>query len=166
MKTFLEHSKEPSIKVTLDLIKIAHAGQKYGPGPYWKHPKAVADFGKKKFGSKFDTSTYITALLHDTIEDTKYDEAELRKLGYSDEILDAVVLVTKVKGLSYEDNIKRIVSSGNRRAMMVKFADNYMNYTGDKSSWSEEKRAKSQAKYLKSMEVIGAKLNVAVDIIF
>jgi len=145
---------------TLAFIKKAHAGQKYGNKPYWTHPKAVAEIGKSIFGSKFDTVAYTAALLHDTAEDTEYGLAELKELGYSDEVLAVVSLVTKEKSLSYEGNIQRIIQSGNRRAMMVKFADNYVNYTGDKSTWSAEKREKSQAKYLKSMNDLGKVLGI------
>ena len=148
----------------LKFIKKAHAGQKYGNSPYWTHPKAVADVGKKFFGSKFDKKTYIAALLHDVIEDTPYKEAELKKLGFDKDTLDAVKLLTKDKSMSYADNIQRIIQSGNKRAMMVKYADNYINFTGDKSAWDPEKKAASQAKYKKSIQTIGGKLGVDVNL--
>ena len=66
--------------------------------------------------------------------------------------------------MSYADNIQRIIQSGNKRAMMVKYADNYVNFTGDKSAWDPEKKAASQAKYKKSIETIGGKLGVDVDL--
>jgi len=44
--------------------------------------------------------------------------------------------------------------------MMVKFADNFINYTGDKSGWDPQKAAKSQAKYMKSMQDLGKVLGV------
>lgn len=161
MKTFSEHLNESlTAKTTLPFIKKAHAGQKYGSKPYWTHPKAVADKAKEIFGSKLGEIGYIVALLHDVPEDTKYGLAELKEMGYSQEVLDAVALVTKVKSMSYEDNINRIVQSGNRTAMMVKFADNFMNYTGDKSSWDPKRAEKSQAKYMKSMQDLGSKLGV------
>lgn len=65
-----------------------------------------------------------------------------------------VELVTKDSALSYFENIQRIIDSENRRAMMVKFADNYKNYTGDKSDWDPKRREKSNAKYLKSMTLL------------
>jgi len=60
--------------------------------------------------------------------------------------------------MSYADNIQRIISSGNKRAMMVKYADNYMNFTGDKSTWDPEKKAASQEKYKKSITTIAKNL--------
>jgi len=48
MKSFTEHLTENMNKQkALEFIKKAHAGQKYGSSPYWTHPKAVADVGKK-----------------------------------------------------------------------------------------------------------------------
>lgn len=165
MKTYKEivESNIP-VNKTLSFIKKAHTGQKYGNDPYWTHPKAVADKGKEIFGSKFNNDAYTAALLHDTIEDTIYGEKELLETGYSERVLDAVLLVTKDKTLSYDGNIKKIIASGNRIAMMVKFADNYMNYTGDKSSWPEEKRLKSQAKYKKSMQDLSKALGLKIEI--
>lgn len=148
---------------TLTFIKKAHAGQKYGSMPYWKHPQEVAETGRRVFGSKFDNDAYTVALLHDVIEDTKYDREKLIDLGYSEAVLDAVQLLTKDRNLSYDDNIKKIISSGNKTAMMVKFADNYVNYTGDKSDWDPKKREKSQKKYWKSMQDLGSKLGVTRD---
>jgi (p)ppGpp synthase/HD superfamily hydrolase len=163
--SFNQYLKEAmSAQKALKFIQKAHSGQKYGNAPYWTHPKAVADTGKKFFGSKFDTKTYIAALLHDVIEDTPYKETELKNLGFDDDILDAVKLLTKDKSMSYADNIQRIIQSGNKRAMMVKYADNYVNFTGDKSAWDPEKKAASQAKYKKSIQTIGGKLGVDVDL--
>jgi (p)ppGpp synthase/HD superfamily hydrolase len=163
--TFSQYLEESMNKQkALEFIKKAHAGQKYGSSPYWTHPKAVADAGKKIFGSKFDEKTYIAGLLHDVIEDTPYKEKELKELGFDDDILDAVKLLTKDKSMSYADNIQRIISSGNKRAMMVKYADNYINFTGDKSGWDPEKKAASQAKYKKSIQIIGKNLGVKTDL--
>ena len=165
MLTFSQYLDEAmSTQKALKFIQKAHSGQKYGNAPYWTHPKAVADTGKKFFGSKFDNKAYIAALLHDVIEDTPYKEEELKKLGFDDDILSAVKLLTKDKSMSYADNIQRIIQSGNKRAMMVKYADNYVNFTGDKSAWDPEKKAASQAKYKKSIETIGSKLGVDTNL--
>lgn len=151
---------KPTIKSTINLIKKAHAGQKYGADPYWTHPLAVAEKGKDLFGSKFTVSAYLASLLHDTLEDTELTASELQRLGYNAQVIDVVELVTKDKTLNYEGNIRRIIQSGNKLAMMVKFADNFINYTGDKSGWDIKRAAKSQAKYLKSMQDLGKVLNI------
>lgn len=146
---------KPTINSTIKLIKKAHSGQKYGSDPYWTHPFAVAEKGKDLFGSKFTQTAYMAALLHDTIEDTDLTPAILQRMGYNAQVIDTVELVTKDKSLNYEGNIRRIIQSANKLAMMVKFSDNFINYTGDKSGWDPKKAAKSQAKYLKSMQDLG-----------
>jgi (p)ppGpp synthase/HD superfamily hydrolase len=145
---------------TLSFIKKAHGTQKYGTQPYWTHPVAVCETGKKIFGSLFSKEAQQAALLHDVVEDTKYTIEDLTSMGYSEPVITAVSLLTKDKTLSYEDNIKKIVNSGSKIAMMVKYCDNYENFHGDKSSWPVDKREKSQAKYAKSMEILGKKLGI------
>ena len=51
-----------------------------------------------------DVSEYkekVCALLHDIIEDTDVTYDDLRKVGYSDEIIDILVILTKIKGEDY-----------------------------------------------------------------
>ena len=111
METFKSYVKKPNVAETLEFIKHAHEGQKYGSEPYWTHPKAVADLGKKLFGASFTTEAYMAALMHDVIEDTEYTLDDLKQSGYSEAVLDAVKLLTKDKHLSYEDNIKKIINN-------------------------------------------------------
>jgi putative chitinase len=68
--------------------------------------------------------------------------------------------LTKDKTLSYSDNIKKIIGSGNKLAQMVKYADNYENFSGDKSDWDPEKASASQKKYLASLNMLGDHLGV------
>lgn len=64
------------------------------------------------------------ALLHDTIEDIEGMNADiLRYLRISEEVIEIVLLVTKTGKLSYDQEISRIISSGNQGAISVKFAD-------------------------------------------
>jgi len=152
---------ELNVVKTLDFIKQAHGDQLYGKAPYWTHPRAVALTGRKIFGRKFTPDAVKTAFLHDVIEDTNTSLDELRKLEFSDQVVDAVGLLTKDKSLTYADNIKKIISSGNPLAMMVKYADNYENFTGDKSDWDPKKADSSQKKYLKSLDALGDALGVS-----
>lgn len=154
---------KPTLKTTISFIKKAHAGQKYGSDPYWIHPLKVAETGKMIFGSKFDKTAYIAALLHDVIEDTKYDRTYLENMGYGTDVVDSVELLTKDKKLDYEANISRIIKSKNKTAMMVKFADNFENFTGDKSHWDPKRAEKSQAKYLKSMQELAKVLGIDLN---
>lgn len=49
----------------------------------------------------------IVALLHDTIEDTEVSPEDLLSKGFSQEIVDAILSVTKRKGENYEDFVAR-----------------------------------------------------------
>lgn len=150
--------QELDVKKTFKFIKKAHTGQQYGDDPYWTHPRKVAAIGRKLFGAKFTMDAVKVAFLHDVVEDTRYTIDQIARMGYSPEVVEAVRLLTKNKALTYKDNIRGIIASGNRLAIMVKYADNYANYTGDKSTWEPEKAASSQKKYRSSMDMLGDKL--------
>jgi (p)ppGpp synthase/HD superfamily hydrolase len=98
--------------------------------------------------------------LHDVLEDTPYTPQQLARKGFSKEVIQAVQLLTKNKSLSYADNIKNIINSGNKLAMMVKYSDNYMNYNGDKSHWDSERANHSNKKYLASLNMLGDVLGI------
>jgi hypothetical protein len=155
-----EQVDELDVSKTLKFATKAHKGQQYGEKPYITHPRSVAATGKKFFGSAFTPDAIKVALLHDVVEDTPYKLNQLAKMGYSPEVVEAVQLLTKNKALSYADNIKAIIASDNKLAMMVKYADNYQNFTGDKSSWNPERVAHSQKKYLASLDMLGDKLGI------
>jgi glycerol-3-phosphate cytidylyltransferase-like family protein len=154
---------EYNVRKTKKFIQRAHdkeQGQMYGNQPYSSHPKAVAAIGKKFFGSTFDSEAVKVALLHDVLEDTPYTPEQLSQKGFSNEVIKAVQLLTKNKLMSYADNIRAIISSGNKLAMMVKYCDNYMNYTGDKSHWDSDRAERSQKKYLASLNMLGDVLGI------
>lgn len=94
------------------------------------------------------------------MEDTHIGLDELGKLGFDSKVIEAVQLLTKDKNLTYQQNIENIINSGNILAMMVKYADNYENYTGDKSDWDPKRAASSQKKYLSSLNMLGDKLGI------
>jgi len=151
---------ELNVSQTLNFIKTAHGDQLYGKLPYWTHPRAVALTGRKVFGNKFNSNAVKTAFLHDVVEDTNVGLTELSKLDFDPEVIDAVRLLTKDKSLNYEQNIQNIIKSENSLAMMVKYADNYENFTGDKNDWDAKRVASSQKKYLMSLNMLGDKLGV------
>ena len=65
----------------------------------------------------------VCALLHDIIEDTDVTYDDLRDVGYSEEIIEILTILTKVKGEDYRDYINRIIKSDNIHAMNIKLAD-------------------------------------------
>lgn len=93
----------------------AHEGQQDKSGrEYVMHPICVAERCK-------DTRAKIVALLHDTIEDTDVTIEYLRKEGFPEEIIDAVLSVTKQEGENYEDFVRR--AARNAIGKEVKIAD-------------------------------------------
>ena len=114
----------PSVDDTIEFIKCAHADQVDKAGnPYWRHPVAVM----YRLGADATKSEKLAALLHDVIEDTTYRAEDLRRLGYSADVIAAVELLSRPKGAdrpSYQLWIRAIAASGNRIAIKVKIADN------------------------------------------
>ena len=72
--------------------------------------------------SKIDQK--IVGLLHDIVEDTEVTFADLRAVGYPDDIIEAIGILTKKDS---EDNhfkrVKRLLESNNMLALVVKKAD-------------------------------------------
>lgn len=65
-------------------------------------------------------SLTVVALLHDLIEDTHWTAEDLRK-EFPDQIVDAVVALTKRDGISYEGYIDGVMA--NKLAAYVKLSD-------------------------------------------
>lgn len=61
------------------------------------------------------------ALLHDTIEDTDVTADYLREEGFTEEIVEAVLAVTRREGEEYNDYVRR--AAQNELGRMVKRAD-------------------------------------------
>ena len=65
----------------------------------------------------------VCALLHDVVEDTNVTYDDLRSVGYSDEVIDILKIITKLKGEDYRKYIDRIIESNNIHAMNIKLSD-------------------------------------------
>ena len=103
------------ITKALAIAMDAHKDQKDKAGaPYIWHPVTVALHQKTEAG-------VIAALLHDVVEDSHYTEDDLRKAGFSDDVLKAVHLLTHKKGVSYFDYVQAIKE--NEIARRVKIQD-------------------------------------------
>jgi (p)ppGpp synthase/HD superfamily hydrolase len=71
-------------------------------------------------------STYeekIVALLHDVIEDKDVSEEDLIEIGFSKEIVEDVLVLTRPKKVEYNDYIANLIKKGSIRALHVKLAD-------------------------------------------
>lgn len=129
-------------KETLDFIRIAHKGQLDKAGEqYWLHPYKVSMFVNGGETEK------IVALLHDILEDTKYTVKDLRNMGYSEEVLKALMCLTHTKDLSYASYIENLVMT-NPISVRVKMAD--LKHNMDESRLPE--RLKRTEKFIKRSE--------------
>ncbi|GGD23795.1 RelA/SpoT family protein [Sinisalibacter lacisalsi] len=110
-----------------------HDGQTRHSGePYFTHPVAVAHILAEQ---RLDDSTIITALLHDTIEDTKSTYPEIEKRFGRDvaELVDGVTKLTNLQLNSSEtkqaENFRKLfmAMSKDLRVILVKLADRLHN---------------------------------------
>lgn len=103
------------VQLAFEIAMDAHRWQRDLAGmPYITHPLAVA--------SKVKTEDeFITALLHDVLEDSTYTVDDLRSAGMPEHIITALELLTHDKSVPYMDYIKSI--KGNDLARTVKIAD-------------------------------------------
>ena len=120
------------------IATFAHDGQlDKGGQPYIFHPLRVA------MSPLLTTEEQrVVAVLHDVIEDTDITALRLIEEGFSSEIVDAVLSVTKIEGELYTDFIKRV--SWNPIGRIVKLAD-----IEDNTRWDRlEYLPKEQQEYL------------------
>ena len=133
-KSLLAHYPDASLNElerAYEVAEKAHTGQLRKSGEaYITHPLAVseilADIG-------LGLETIIAALLHDTIEDTKYSIDSLRQ-DFGNEVCDLVDGVTKLDKLQYGPNaeaetLRKMVIAMSRdiRVLVIKLADRLHN---------------------------------------
>ncbi|MFW9078899.1 HD domain-containing protein [Pseudomonas sp. P2757] len=104
-----------TLERAIAIAATAHAGQvDMGGAPYILHPLKVM----LRMSSLEER---IVAVLHDVVEDCGISLDDLRKEGFSEEVLEAIASVTKVPGESYEDFVER--AAQNPIGRVVKLAD-------------------------------------------
>jgi (p)ppGpp synthase/HD superfamily hydrolase len=118
----------------------AHIGQVDKAGnPYILHPLRMM--------LRLDgESERIVAVLHDVLEDTSVTAADLRKEGFSEDILDALSHVTKREGEDFQEFVARAAT--NPIARRVKLADLEDNLDVRRLEAVTESDAKRLTKYL------------------
>ena len=88
-----------------------------GGKPYIMHCLRVM-FSVQHLGEEVMT----IAVLHDVIEDTKYTFKDLKELGFNEEVIKVLRLLTHDKEkVSYDDYIKKLAN--NTKARKIKMAD-------------------------------------------
>ncbi len=103
------------LEKAISIAVESHAGQVQKDGsPYVLHPLHLM--------MQMETEDeMIVAVLHDVVEDTEWTLTDLQAEGFPDEILVAVGLITRQRGMSYEAFIEEILP--NPLARRVKIAD-------------------------------------------
>lgn len=101
----------------LEIVTILFKDDKDKGGfPYIIHLMSV-------YSSVYTENQKVIALLHDTIEDKGISKEDLLDIGFPINIVDDVVILSRIKPLEYVDYIDRIVKYGSKDAIMVKLAD-------------------------------------------
>lgn len=133
-------------KKALKLCFEAHKEQVDKSGmPYVFHPFHIAE-------QMTDEATTVVALLHDVVEDTATTFEDLEKQGFSDEIINALKLLTHDKSLPYMDYVAEIKK--NNIATKVKLADLRHNSDLTRLSVVDEKALKRKEKYEKAIKLL------------
>ena len=116
-----------TIDKALQIASKAHEAKKDNDGvPYILHPLWVMN-------SVEGEEAKIVAILHDVIEDTSVTEEDLRREGFDESIISAVLCLTHPKEEPYADFIIRC--KGNEIARRVKLADLEDNYRPPRRSF-------------------------------
>jgi GTP diphosphokinase / guanosine-3',5'-bis(diphosphate) 3'-diphosphatase len=140
-----------------DLIRKAYAyGMKMHEGqmrksgePYFSHPVAVAAILTEQ---RLDDATIVTALLHDTIEDTRSTFTEVAQM-FGDEVAELVDGVTKLTNLQLSstesqqaENFRKLfmAMSKDLRVILVKLGDRLHNMRTIKSMKPEKQAQKAR----------------------
>jgi (p)ppGpp synthase/HD superfamily hydrolase len=109
-----------TLQKAIEIAVDAHKDVFDKSGQYYiLHPLTVmARVGDKTNGNE---EAMMAAVLHDVVEDTDINFDELKRLGFSRTVIDAVDSVTKRDGENYMDFVKR--SSMNTIGRIIKLED-------------------------------------------
>ena len=133
-------------KKALWLCFAAHKEQVDKSGlPYVFHPFHLAE-------QMTEELTTVTALLHDVIEDTHYTLSDLREMGFPEEVLAALTLLTHDDDTPYLDYVARLKSNPIARA--VKLADLRHNSDLTRLDHVDARVLKRAEKYRQAMELL------------
>jgi GTP pyrophosphokinase len=122
-----------TVESACDYAKKMHEGQTRASGePYYTHPIEVASI---LAGMKMDAVTIVTAILHDTLEDTEASYEDLKK-KFGQEVADLVNGVSKLTRIESQtiegkqaENFRKLLlaMSEDIRVLLVKLADRLHN---------------------------------------
>ncbi len=136
----------PMTKRALKICFEVHKNQVDKSGlPYVFHPFHLAE--------QMDDEISVTcALLHDVIEDGEMTLRDLRAMGFPEEVLEVLSLLTHDKSVPYMDYIKEIKK--NPVAVKVKLADLKHNSDPARVDTADERMLGRWAKYAEAAEFL------------
>ena len=157
VETLVDHVRAYNPKANVELISRAyafgkqkHVNQKRHSGePYFSHPIEVAII---LAGQKLDDDTIVTALLHDTLEDTDATFKEVTEL-FGLEIAQLIDGVTKLTNLELSsvqakqaENFRKLLlaMSQDLRVLLVKLGDRLHNMRTIKHMQPEKQLSKAR----------------------
>ena len=124
LKNYFEESKYEHIKNMEDLVMKATAivtdlfknDIDKGGNSYLLHLLYVYSGVKSK-------EEKTIAMLHDILEEKEVSSEDLIEVGFSKNIVNDVLILTKDKNISYEEYIDNIIKNGSIESIRVKLAD-------------------------------------------
>lgn len=135
-----------STKKALKLCFEAHKDQvDKSDAPYVFHPFHLAEQMK-------DERTTIVALLHDVVEDTDYTFDDLRSMGFDEEVIEALVLMTHEKSVPYMAYVEKIKANPIARA--VKLVDLQHNSDLSRLDHVDENALRRKEKYSEAIKLL------------
>ena len=133
-------------KKAMKLCFEAHKEQKDKSGlPYVFHPFHLAEQMKTE-------DTTVVALLHDVVEDTDYTFEDLCEMGFGENIINALRLLTHEDGTDYMEYVSKI--KFDPIAKEVKLADLRHNSDLSRLDVIDSKAIERREKYLKALDVL------------
>ncbi|MBE6588118.1 MAG: bifunctional (p)ppGpp synthetase/guanosine-3',5'-bis(diphosphate) 3'-pyrophosphohydrolase [Ruminococcaceae bacterium] len=133
-------------KKALRLCFDAHKDQVDKTGlPYVFHPFHLAEQMEN------ETAT-VVALLHDVVEDTDITLSDISGMGFGDEVVEALRLLTHASGVPYMDYVAEIRK--NPVAAAVKKADLMHNSDLSRLDVVDEKALKRKEKYKAALKLL------------
>ncbi|MBI2382223.1 MAG: bifunctional GTP diphosphokinase/guanosine-3',5'-bis pyrophosphate 3'-pyrophosphohydrolase [Gammaproteobacteria bacterium] len=114
LKTYLDDAQVAQVEAAFVLARDAHEGQNRSSGePYITHPVAVASILAE---IKMDAQSIMAALMHDVLEDTPIDRAQIAG-KFGEPVADLVEGVSKLTQIKFRN--KAEAQAENFRKMMM-----------------------------------------------
>lgn len=136
----------PLTKKALTLCFETHKNQKDKSGlPYVFHPFHLAELMD-------DEISTVCALLHDVVEDSDCTFDDLRDMGFPDEVIGVLKLLTHEDGVYYFDYVKSL--SSHPVARKIKLADLRHNSDLSRLDSVSEYDLRRNEKYLSAIKLL------------